>query len=155
MTTKKGTEVAKKTTKPVSRKKTKKPTRKKTGNKRLSDKQRMLVLAKYEKLLAGGMKAPQAAKKVGFSYITLLAWRKKLGKSSAAKPARKPSRKPGRSGKTTQRKKAARKLTRRAGRKKTTTSRSSTQSIVLVTPSGYRIEGISPKDLTKIMKALG
>ncbi len=145
----------KKPTKKAAKPAGKKAAGKKSPGKRLTDKQRLLVLAKYEKLLAAGMKAPQAAKKVGVSYITLLAWRKKLGKTSTAKPGRKPGRRSAKKAK-----KAARKSSRKGSRKTAKKTRKaapsgSTESLILITPSGYRIEGISPRDLITIMKSLG
>ncbi len=125
--------------------------------KRYSDKRKATLLAKYHEIRKAGGTTDAAAKKLGVPYITLRAWEKKAGKPAAKEAlkkavaprrGRKPGRKPGRPRKTAARKTAARKTAaRKAVIKKA-------GGISLITPAGFRIEGISSADLVRVLKAL-
>ncbi len=135
----------KKSAKKVAKKKTAKPkARGAKRGKRYSDKARGNLLSKYRGLRKTGMAALVAAKKLGVSYITLLAWEKKSGK----KP------KVGRPSKTSAGKELQKAVALpRRGRPRAE-SRKRTGGLVLVTPAGFRIEGISARDLIRVLKAL-
>ncbi|HUU03199.1 MAG TPA: hypothetical protein VM425_17330 [Myxococcota bacterium] len=116
---------------------------KKTG-KRYSDKRKQALLARYNKLRKGGKNTTDAAKAVGVPYITLHNWEKKSG--GAEKSVKKTNAK-----KTL---KKAMKIPR--GKKKAArlAKKAATGKLVLVTPTGFRIEGISSGELIKVLKAL-
>lgn len=141
--------------KPGRPKKSGKKAAKKTARKRAGGKRRTYsatrkasLLKKYQELKASGMTAQVAAKKVGVSYITLRSWEKKGAGGAAANPRK--VRKAGRPRKATK-KKAGR--PRKAGRKAKAAPKARGH-MVLVTPDGNRIEGISTNDLIKVLKAL-
>ncbi|MBW1810790.1 MAG: hypothetical protein JRJ19_13745 [Deltaproteobacteria bacterium] len=115
---------------PRKKKTVKKVAKKEKKGKRYSSKQRVATLSKYNTLRATGLTAMQAAKKVGVSYLTLLKWEKISG------------RKPG------QPKKSGRKPVKQAS---VTVKKG---QLVLITPAGFRIEGISAKDLIQVLKAV-
>ncbi len=107
----------------------------KRGRKRLNDKQRASLVARYEKLLDAGEKTAVAAKKVGVGYLTLLNWRKKFGSRKITKnPPKKTSRK--------------------KAPKRASVVKAKTGGIVLIMPNGFRIEGISPKDIVLLMREM-
>ena len=148
----------KKTAKKVAKRKTakKKPARKKASNmrgRRYSDKARTKLLAKYNELKNAGATALDAAKKVCVSYITLLTWEKKSG--------RKPKR--GRPAKIKAKAALKKSVGRPRGRPRHRSKRGAVKGteadkpaggLTLVTPSGFRIEGISTKDLISVLKTL-
>ncbi|MBN2496767.1 MAG: transposase [Deltaproteobacteria bacterium] len=103
--------------------------------KRYSADEKASLLARYGELRQSGKKIQEAAKAVGVSYITLHNWEKKKSK---------PGRKPGPS---------ARVQTTATRRPRGQILRD--QPLTLVTPSGYRIEGITPRDLIQVLKAIG
>jgi hypothetical protein len=104
--------------------------KKSKGGKRHTPKQRASILSKYNTLRASGLTAMQAAKRVGVSYLTLLKWEKIVGKKTG-KPKKK----------------------RRQPVRKASVSVKKGQ-LVLITPAGFRIEGISAKDLIQVLKAV-
>jgi len=108
----------------------------KRAGKRHTDKQRAALVAKYEGLLAAGEKTTAAAKKVGVGYITLLNWRKKFGSRKINK-------------------KSPRKTSRKQAPKRSAVAPAKTGGTVLVTPNGFRIEGLSPKDIIRVMREMG
>jgi hypothetical protein len=124
-----------------------KPTTAKRGKnkgKRYSDKKKQALLARYYDLRKDGKNTADASKAVGVPYITLHNWEKKAG--GAKKSVKKASPK-----KTL---KKAVKIPR--GRKAVAhkTKKTATGRLVLVTPTGFRIEGISSGELIKVLKAL-
>lgn len=139
----------KKAKKKTTGKKAAKKTSGKKGDgrgKRYTDKQKASLVDKYHAARSSGMTAQQAAKKVGISYLTLLRWEKSLGKAPP-KTTRRGKKAGGKKStsrnKTAGEKKTGRKATRSAGR----------GDLTLVTPTGYRIEGITTGELIKILKA--
>jgi hypothetical protein len=131
----------KKPTKKVAKKAVKPKARKSKRGKRYSEKAKNNLLGKYHDLRKTGMAALAAAKKLGVSYITLLSWEKKSGKKvKVGRPSKK---------KIKSALKKAVKLPKR-GRPKARPY----EGLALVTPAGYRIEGISAKDLIAVLKAL-
>ena len=140
----------KKTTKKKAAKKktTKKKASGKKGEgrgKRYSEQQKSKLLDKYHEARSGGMTAQQAARKVGISYLTLLRWEKSLGKAPP-KTSRKAA-KTGRKNKAGRKKTAGRKPGRKPGRP------AGKGDLTLVTPSGYRVEGITTAELIRILQA--
>ena len=123
----------------------KQETRKQKGKrgKRYTAKQQAGLLAKYHELRKGVTSADKAAKKVGVSYLTLLKWEKKSGKKVKTKRGRPP-------GKKATLKKAL-KVPKKKGRPTTVAKKA--EGHTLVTPSGFRIEGIATKDLIRVLKA--
>jgi len=154
----------KKATKKSAKKKAANKAANKKGNgrgKRYSDKQKASLLDKYHAARSSGMTAQQAAKKVGISYLTLLRWEKSLGKAPPKSAGK--GRKAGKKGKTTRKKSAGK---RKAGRKKTSKKKTGRKKagrkpdrpagkneLTLVTPTGYRVEGITTAELIRILKA--
>ena len=132
----------------MAKKSKKKPKRKpkkaKKGKqgKRYSAKQQARLLKKYHELRKGGMSADKAAKKVGVSYLTLLKWEKKTGKRIKAKRGRPPG------------KKAALKKALKVPKKKGRPPKVKKGGLTLVTPSGFRIEGITSAELIKVLRGL-
>ncbi len=116
---------------------------KKTG-KRYSDKRRQALLARYNGLRKGGKNTTEASKAVGVPYITLHNWEKKSG--GAKKRVKKIDAK-----KTL---KTAMKVPRGKKRAKRPVKKAATGRLILVTPTGFRIEGISSGQLIKVLKAL-
>jgi len=112
--------------------------------KRYSAKRQTSLLDKYHELRKGGMSAEKAAKKVGVSYLTLLKWEKKTGKRIKSKRGRPLSKK-------TVIKKAL-KTPKKRGRKAKAAKK--VEGHTLVTPTGFRIEGISTGELIRVLKAL-
>ncbi len=127
----------------------KKPAKKKASipkakgkrGKRYSTKRQSALLDKYHELRKGGLAADKAAKKVGVSYLTLLKWEKATGKRIKSKRGRPP-------GKKSALKKAL-KATKRGRPPK-----AKIEGLTLVTPTGFRIEGITTKELIKVLKNL-
>jgi hypothetical protein len=108
---------------------------------RYTESQKTSILSRYHDIRKAGESAVKAARKVGVSYLTLNKWEKQSGKRmSLRKGRKKKAGKPGRPRKE----RAATKSTIALGER----------GLVLVTPSGYRIEGISANDLIKVLKAL-
>lgn len=118
---------------------TKKTTTK--SGKRYSDEVRSNLLAKYLQLRKEGVTIARASKSVGVPYITLRTWERKAHKITG---------KPGV-------KTAARKVLKKATalRKSLSPKRAMTGGITLITPAGFRVEGISSTELlAKILIAL-
>ncbi|RME29418.1 MAG: hypothetical protein D6806_01420 [Deltaproteobacteria bacterium] len=121
---------------------------------RYTEEQKKQLLEKFNELCKQGKNVLEAAKEVGVSYVTLRKWggkkstarRKKAeNKAAALKKALKPRKR-----KTTKKKKAAKKK----AAAKTAAYGQQKGNLVLVTPRGYRIEGISASDLIKVLKEL-
>jgi len=112
---------------------------------RYSDKQQQALLDKYHELRKSGATAEKAVKKVGVSYLTLLKWEKKYGKKIKTKRGR-----PAGNG-SSSKKTALKKALKRPGKK---VAAKSDEGLALVTPSGFRIEGISPAELIKVLRAM-
>lgn len=136
--------IKKKRKKPAKKKAAKKKTKKGKRGKRHTAKQRAKLVDKYHELRKGGLSADKAAKKVGVSYITLLKWEKKSGKKLKSKRGRPPGKKAAL--------KKALKAPKKRGRPKKETK--STRGHTLVTPTGFRIEGISTSELIRVLKEL-
>ena len=132
---------AKKKAKKTVKKKKKKAAKGKQG-KRYTAKQQAKLLKKYHELRKGGMSADKAAKKVGVSYLTLLKWEKKSGKKFKTKRGRPPG------------KKAALKKALKVPKKKGRPTKAKKGGLTLVTPSGFRIEGITSAELIKVLRGL-
>ena len=143
---------AKKSTKPKAKgKRSRKPSNKKSSRaapkgktkrgRRYSARRQAALLDKYHELRKGGLNADKAAKTVGVSYLTLLKWEKKTGKKIKSKRGRPP-------GKKSALKKALR--TPKKGRP----SKAKQEGLTLVTPTGFRIEGITTKELIKVLKSM-
>jgi DNA-binding XRE family transcriptional regulator len=101
--------------------------------KRYSKGRKLALLSKYRELRKKGMTAQKAAKAVKVSYLTLRKWEKetgapKLGRAGSGKAGKK-----GRSAATTHGKRGG---------------------LTLITPAGFRIEGISSKELIQVLKAI-
>jgi hypothetical protein len=114
---------------------------------RYTAKQQTRLLSKYHELRKGGTSADKAAKKVGVSYLTLLKWEKKSGRRIKTKRGR-PAGKRGMSKKTALKK--ALKVPKKRGRPPKTKQ----TGLTLVTPSGFRIEGITSAELIKVLRGL-
>ena len=124
---------------------------------RYSEEQKKQLLEKYNELCKQGKNVVEAAKEVGVSYVTLRKWegkkssrgqrgvKKNADKTSALEKALKPREERAAKKKSVQKKKAS-------SSKNTTKKQGGT--LVLVTPRGYRIEGISASDLIKVLKEL-
>jgi DNA-binding XRE family transcriptional regulator len=124
----------------VPKKSKKKATRaKKKIRKRYTNKQKSTLLSKYKGLRKSGSTAEKAAKKVGVSYITLLNWEKKSGKPKGKKAVRAALKK-------------AVAAPKKRGRKPGTALKGG--GLTLVTPAGFRIEGISTKELIRVLRGL-
>ena len=130
--------------KPVNQKKARK------AGKRFSDKKKQALLDRYNALRKEGKNTADAAKAVGVPYITLHTWEKKVGGGKRVAP---------KAGKA--HKQAAHKALKKAvkiprGRKTVAkkTSAAGAGKLVLVTPAGFRIEGISSGELIKVLKSL-
>jgi hypothetical protein len=127
---------------------------------RYSAKKRESLLSKYRELRQGGMNAQKAAGQVKVSYLTLRKWEKeaklpKIGKrgrqaGKASKRAEKPQETT--VNVTALLKKALKTKPGRSTKAKTVPK--SKGGMTLVTPSGYRIEGITSKNLLQVLKAL-
>lgn len=117
--------------------------RKTKRGKRYNAKRQATLLNKYHELRKGGTSADKAAKKVGVSYLTLLKWEKKSGKRIKTKRGR-PARKNAAL-------KKALKVPKKRGRP---AKAKKTGGLTLVTPSGFRIEGITSADLIKVLRGL-
>lgn len=133
---KSGKKQSKRTAKPKARKKAAKA-------KRYSDQRKAELLQKYVELRKAGETTQSAAKKIGVPYITVRSWEKKAGKSrpkhSGPKALNKALKKALKKGKSSQK---AAEATAGRGR------------LSLVTPAGYRIEGISSEQLIQVLKSL-
>ena len=116
------------------------PSRK--GKKRYSEKRKQALLEKYSQLRSEGHNAQDAAKTIGVPYITLHTWEKKAGRTKA------------RQGRV---KKPARAIGRARGRGRPSGSRATKSkkgNLTLVTPAGFKIEGITPKELIQVLNQL-
>ena len=141
----------KKPVKKAKGKRSRKPSNKKSSRaapkgktkrgRRYSARRQAALLDKYHELRKGGLNADKAAKTVGVSYLTLLKWEKKTGKKIKSKRGRPP-------GKKSALKKALR--TPKKGRP----SKAKQEGLTLVTPTGFRIEGITTKELIKVLKSM-
>lgn len=146
---------AKTKSKPKTKRVTKKPLSKKklkggklrrgTGRRgqRYSTKQQTRLLDKYHELRKAGNNAQKASKKVGVSYLTLLKWEKKTGKRIKTKRGRP---------KGISKKSALKRALKVSKGKKKAAKPSS--GLTLVTPSGFRIEGITSAELIKVLRGL-
>jgi len=105
--------------------------------------QKTNLLTKYHDFRKSGTNAEKAAKKVGLHYNTILKWENQDGKPKVTRAA--PKKTAASTGAL------KRKVTRKKGRKPVAAK---TGDIVLVTPDGFRIEGISAKDLVRVMREL-
>jgi hypothetical protein len=130
----------------TAKKKTAEKSPKGRRGKRYSAKRQASLLDRYHELRKGGMSADKAAKNVGVSYLTLLKWEKKTGKRIKTKRGR-PRGKKGISKKTALQK--ALKVPK--GKKKAATP---SGGLTLVTPSGFKIEGITSAELIKVLRGL-
>jgi hypothetical protein len=136
---KKAKKVARKKSAP-KRKTTLKKSKDDSGRgKRYSGAQKASLLSKYRELRKGGLNAQMAANKVNVSYLTLRKWEKEAG---LGKVGRLGSGKPANTGK------------RGRTESKNVTVTQTSGKLSLVTPKGYRIEGLSPKDLIQVLKAV-
>ena len=133
----------KKTKKKANRKPAKKSKKAKKGKRgrRYSAKRQAALLDKYHELRKGGLNADMAAKKVGVSYLTLLKWEKASGKKIKSKRGRPPG------------KKSALKKALKA-HKKGRPPKAKKGGLTLVTPTGFRIEGITTKELIKVLRGM-
>lgn len=141
MARKKKRSAKKKAAKTKAKPKAKSSKKKSKRGQRYSAKQHTRLLDKYHELRKGGMAADKAAKKVGVSYLTLLKWEKKSGKKIKTKRGRP-------KGKKAVLKKA---LKLPKGKKK---AAKPSGGLTLVTPSGFRIEGITSAELIKVLRGL-
>lgn len=136
---------------PAAKKKAVKKPIKKTANakkgKRYTPKEKERLLAKYNTARAAGKNTQDAAKAVGVPYITIHSWEKKTGKTTRRKKATKKS-----SVKRQALKKAVRGK-KKPGRKPKAAPKPR-GGLTLVTPNGFRIEGISSSELIMVLKAL-
>ena len=107
--------------------------------KRYNRSARAALLSKYRKLRKGGLNAQPAAKKVNVSYLTLRKWEKEAGLDKVGRLGNKNTAGAGKRGK-------------RGGKEVTVTQAKG--MLTLVTPKGFRIEGLSPKDLIMVLKAI-
>jgi hypothetical protein len=119
--------------------------------KRYAPKEKEGLLTKWAELRKGGASAVVAAKQLGVPYITLNAWAKKAGLKlpKKSKGGRKPGRKPGKAAAVRTLRKAVR--LPRGPRPKAAPLAG---GLTLVTPAGYRIEGIETADLIRVLQAL-
>jgi DNA-binding XRE family transcriptional regulator len=125
-----------------AKKETKRAKKKVAGRgKRHTNKQKSTLLTKYHGLRKSGSTAEKAAKKVGVSYITLLNWEKKPGKPKGKKATGK------RAVRAALKKAVA--VPKKRGRKP---GIAKTGGLTLVTPTGFRIEGISTKELIRVSR---
>ena len=137
----------------AKKKKKRKPAKKRKAakkgkrGKRYSAKRQATLLAKYHELRKGGMSAQKAAKKVGVSYLTLLKWEKATGKRIKTKRGRPP-------GKKGMPKKAALKKALKVPKRRGKPLKAKKGTLTLVTPSGFRIEGITSAELIKVLRGL-
>jgi len=169
------TEATKTEEKVVEKKDPVKKTAKSKRGKRYSAKDQASLLKKYKAERKSGTSAMDAAKKVGVSYITLLGWEKKAGKKAKVGRPKKKASKKGKVGrpkkKTSKRgrpkKTATKKVSKRGRPKKAKTvqkkvskitrksqMKKGSNGLALVTPGGFRIEGINVKDLISVLKTL-
>jgi hypothetical protein len=123
------------------------PKAKTKRGRRYSAKRQATLLDKYHELRKGGMVADKAAKKVGVSYLTLLKWEKKTGKRIKSKRGRP-------AGKKSLFKKSALKKALKVPKKKRGRPAKKPEGLTLVTPSGFRIEGISSSELVRVLKSM-
>jgi hypothetical protein len=119
--------------------------------KRYTPKEKKALLDKWVEQRQAGQSAVAAAKALGVPYITLSGWAKKSGLAlpRQGKGGRKPGRKPGKA-KAIQTLQKAVKPTR--GRKLEAAPLAG--GLTLVTPAGFRIEGIETADLIRVLQAL-
>jgi len=108
--------------------------------KRFTDEKKAAMIAKYHEVRKSGITAEKAAKKVGLHYNTILKWENQAGKPKVSKIANKTKPK-----KTVS-------IPKNRGRKPGTAVKAG--NIVLVTPDGFRVEGISPSDLVRVLREL-
>jgi len=121
----------------LAKKTTKKKAPKKRKRTRYTPDKKKELLKKYHSLTKSGKTTSDAAKEVGVPYITLRSWEKKKGGKKPAKTAGKKRGRP--KGKARTQAKAATVSTKKG-------------QLVLETPKGFRIEGLSPKDLVKVLR---
>jgi len=117
---------------------------------RYSAKQQAGLVDKYHELRKGGLPADKAAKRVGVSYITLLKWEKASGKRIKTKRGRPAGKK--NISKKTALKKALKVPKKQRGRPPKTATKG--EGHTLVTPTGFRIEGISTSELIRVLREL-
>ncbi len=116
------------------------PMKAKKPGKRYSDNQKSAMLTKYHRLRKSGTNAEKSAKKVGVHYNTILKWENQAGKPKVTSATPK---------KTTTMHRGKKKRGRRPG-----SAAVKTGGLVLVTPNGFRIEGISSKELARVLREL-
>jgi len=119
--------------------------------KHYSAKRQANLLKKYHELRKGGTSADKAAKKVGVSYLTLLRWEKKSGKRIKIKRGRPSNKKRSRTAKGAE---AALKKALKVPKKRGRPPKAKKGGLTLVTPSGFRIEGITSAELIKVLRRL-
>jgi len=107
--------------------------------KKYTDKQKSNLVTKYHEVRKSGTNAEKSAKAVGLHYNTILKWEKQAGKPKVTKIASK-----------TKTKKTVT-VPKKRGRKP---GIAKTGDIVLVTPDGFRIEGIATRDLVRVLREL-
>jgi len=118
--------------------------------KKYTDKQKSSLVTKYHEVRKSGTNAEKSAKAVGVHYNTILKWENQAGKPKVTKIASKTKTK-----KTAAKTMAPRRnATQKKGRKRTAPATMRTGDIVLVTPDGFRVEGIAPRDLVRVMREL-
>ena len=112
--------------------------------KKYSARQKTRKLGRYDQLRKAGKTAQQAAKAVGVGYPTLLKWEKE-----GERPGK-------RAGEIDIDRALAQAFAAAKNGPKMTTAAPSVPSegMVLVTPSGYRLQGLSSKDLYMLLDAL-
>jgi hypothetical protein len=120
--------------------------------KRYTPKEKASLLGKWAELRQGGASAVAAAKQLKVPYITLNAWAKKEGIKlpKKSKGGRKPGRKPGKAKAVPALKKAVKLPRGRKARAQPVVA----GGLTLVTPAGYRIEGIETADLIRVLQSL-
>ncbi len=118
--------------------------------KRYTDNEKSKLLTKYHEVRKSGTNAEKSAKAVGVHYNTILKWENQAGKPKVTKIASKTKPKKMASGTMTLRRNAYLKKSRT----RTAATTIKTDGVVLVTPDGFRIEGIAPKDLVRVLREL-
>jgi len=121
----------------LAKKTTKKKATKKRKRARYTPDKKKELLKKYNSLTKSGKTTSEAAKEIGVPYITLRTWERKKGVKKPTKTAGKKRGRP--KGKARTQAKFATVTTKK-------------RKLVLETPTGFRIEGLSPKDLAKVLR---
>lgn len=103
---------------------------------RYSREARKTLLAKYEHLRAAGQTALKAARQISVSYITLRKWQTAEGSEPAPR-----GRPPRRAGGVSARRLAAPRAAALSG-------------LVLITPAGFRIEGLGAEEIVRVLREM-